>query len=37
LDLIIDHCSKAGKQYTPGDFPDANLSEDDLNALFGQI
>ena len=37
LDRFIDHCAKAGVQYTPGDFPEADLSDDDLNALLGQL
>lgn len=31
---VLEHCLHADKQFTPSDFPDANLSEDDLKTLF---
>jgi len=35
LTTIIDHCTKnEDTQYTPSDFPEANLSQDDLNNLL---
>jgi non-ribosomal peptide synthase protein (TIGR01720 family) len=37
LEELIEHCAQAGKQYTPGDFPDAGLSQDDLDNLLGQL
>lgn len=37
LDKIIAHCIAVEKKYTPSDFPEADLSEDDLDALLGQL
>ncbi|GEM_PF-3593495 len=37
LKEVIDHCSNAHQQFTTSDFPDADLSDDDLNELLKQI
>lgn len=38
LGQIINHCASGGiGEYTPSDFPDADLSQDDLDNLLGQI
>ncbi|MEM7571968.1 MAG: amino acid adenylation domain-containing protein [Bacteroidota bacterium] len=38
LEEIIDHCLKTSeRQYSPSDFPDSGLNQDDLDQLLGQI
>jgi non-ribosomal peptide synthase protein (TIGR01720 family) len=38
LRALITHCqSPEAGGYTPSDFPDVSLSEDDIEALMGEI
>ena len=38
LTALIDHCRAAGeKRFTPSDFPEASLSQDDLDGLLDQL
>lgn len=38
IDAIIAHCTQEDiEEYTPSDFPDADISQDDLDNLLGQI
>ena len=38
LSGLVDHCRAAGeKRFTPSDFPEASLSQDDLDGLLDQL
>jgi len=38
ITAIIEHCTQEDiEEYTPSDFPDAEISQDDLDNLLGQI
>lgn len=38
LTTIIEHCTQQDiEEYTPSDFPDADISQDDLDNLLGQL
>ena len=38
LTALVDHCRAAGeKRFTPSDFPEASLSQDDLDGLLDQL